>query len=237
MRNVFCRCWQSHACIDDANNFCLLCRHCINLFLVLFPMHIEMLCEIYKVSEIWSAPLRDAWVRLLIMQTFWCFGCFWQWHLRCTLVSLAFTPFGCKRFWRPGAHHLDHAVVNISFRLREDRQLDEHAGSRMVQSTLHNGILATAELEPHYSCHSRATAGLKRAASENCYFPQPSSWGLQLSMTTRLCFLRSLFKPSIICWYCQYCVDFFWRLNIQTTGCLLATGLGFFAHVRPLAVT
>lgn len=148
-----------------------------------------------------------------------------------------FTPFGCKRFWRPGAHHLDHAVVNISFRLREDRQLDEHAGSRMVQSTLHNGILATAELEPHYSCHSRATAGLKRAASENCYFPQPSSWGLQLSMTTRLCFLRSLFKPSIICWYCQYCIDFFWRLNIQTTGCLLATGLGFFAHVRPLAVT
>lgn len=92
-----------------------------------------------------------------------------------------------------------HAVMNISFRLREDRQLDEHAAAEWC--TLHNGILATV-LEPHYSCH-RAAAGLKRAASENCYFPQPSSWGRQLSMTTRLCFLRSLFKPSIICWYCQ----------------------------------
>ena len=161
------------------------------------------------------------------MQTFWCFMCFWQWHLRCTLVSLAFTPFGCKRFRRPGGRHL---FMLWWILLSDWGKLDEHAGNRMVQSTVHNGILATAVLEPHYSCHSRATAGLKRAASENCYFPQPSSWGLRTAIhdhkavqtwdryltlrsfagiaSSALMFLdfwllRSLFNPSIICWYCQ----------------------------------
>ena len=92
-----------------------------------------------------------------------------------------------------------HAVMNISFRLREDRR-----ACRQPNGAKHTSQWNTCHSRAgaHYSCH-RAAAGLKRAASENCYFPQPSSWGRQLSMTTRLCFLRSLFKPSIICWYCQ----------------------------------
>ena len=64
-----------------------------------------------------------------------------------------------------------HAVMNISFRLREDRQLDEHAGSRMVHTSQWN------------TCH-RAGATLQ--------LPQSRSWA------EARCFWKLLLSTAII---------------------------------------
>lgn len=181
-----------------------------------------MLCENYKVSEIWSAPLRDAWVRLLIMQTFWCFGCFWQWHLRCTLVSLAFTPFGCKRFWRPGAHHLILIMLWWIFlsdwgKIDDDRRAcrqpngAKHTSQWLPQQSWSHTTAATAEPQLGWSALLLKTVTFHSHHLEAYSYPWPqdcASWDRYLSLrsfagiasTASILFDVWISKQQDVCW-------------------------------------